>query len=64
MTSKESVRATSQPSDVLVWDPLVRFGHWALATAFAVAFFSASPGLNPGEAEGRAPILMTRKPVP
>ena len=44
MTSKESVRATSQPADVLVWDPLVRFGHWALAAAFAVAFFSAEEG--------------------
>jgi cytochrome b len=44
MTSKESVRATSQPVDVLVWDPLVRFGHWTLAAAFAVAFFSAEEG--------------------
>ena len=44
MTSKESIRATSQPSDILVWDPLVRFGHWTLAAAFAVAFFSAEEG--------------------
>src|SRR5205823_14508799 len=26
--------------------------------------FSRRPGLDPGEAEGRIPILMTRKPVP
>lgn len=26
---------------VPVWDPLVRFGHWALVASFAVAYFSA-----------------------
>jgi cytochrome b len=41
MTSNETIRTTSQPTGTLVWDPLVRFGHWVLVVAFAVAFFSA-----------------------
>ena len=32
MTIKERIRTTSQPTDTLVWDPLVRFGDWALVT--------------------------------
>src|SRR5205814_8069118 len=41
MTSNVSMRRTSRPATTLVWDPLVRFGHWALVAAFAVASFSA-----------------------
>jgi cytochrome b len=41
MTSKEAIRTTTEPAGTLVWDPLVRFGHWALVAGFAVAYFSA-----------------------
>jgi cytochrome b len=40
MTSNETIRTTRQPTGTLVWDPLVRFGHWALVAAITVAFFS------------------------
>ena len=41
MISSKTMQTTSQPASALVWDPLVRFGHWALVAAFAVAYFSA-----------------------
>jgi cytochrome b len=37
MISSKTMQTTSQPASTLVWDPLVRFGHWALVAAFAVA---------------------------
>jgi cytochrome b len=41
MTSSETIQTTSRPASTLVWDPLVRFGHWALVAAFAVVYLSA-----------------------
>ena len=37
----KSVSAATQTRYVPVWDAMVRFGHWALVAAFAVAYFSA-----------------------
>jgi len=32
---------TAQKTWIQVWDPLVRYGHWALVLAFAIAWLSA-----------------------
>src|SRR5664279_92265 len=32
--------ATGQESWIKVWDPVVRYGHWALVAMFAVAYLS------------------------
>jgi cytochrome b len=41
MTSNAAIQRASHPATTLVWDPVVRFGHWALVAAVAVAYFSA-----------------------
>ena len=40
MTSSETIRTAPRPDTILVWDPLVRFGHGALVAAFTVAYVS------------------------
>lgn len=41
MSADKSVSAATHSRYVPVWDATVRFGHWALVAAFAVAYFSA-----------------------
>ena len=41
MSVDDTLRASPRPPDVPVWDPVVRFGHWALAAAFTVAYLTA-----------------------
>ena len=33
--------STTQTAWIKVWDPVVRYGHWALVAAFAIAYLSA-----------------------
>ena len=33
MTSSGTIRTTTRPASTLVWDPVVRFGHWALVAS-------------------------------
>ena len=43
--------STDRQTSVQVWDPLVRYGHWALVVAFAVAYLSGED-----ESGGPAPL--------
>ena len=36
----------SESSQVKVWDPLVRFFHWSLVTAFFIAYFTEGEPLE------------------
>ena len=41
--------SATQERSIKVWDPLVRYGHWALLAAFAVAYLSGEEEGDPGQ---------------
>lgn len=49
MSNDKSITATAQTRYVPVWDAILRFGHWALVAAFAIAYLSAEEegGIRP-----------------
>jgi len=41
VTSNETEPVNKRAIGTMVWDPVVRFGHWALVAAFAIAYLRA-----------------------
>ena len=47
MVGSKAKSATHDAAQIRVWDPLVRFAHWALVAGFVVAYFSGEDEADP-----------------